>query len=160
MELIVSPHREMVLAERRGTFTVPDDLATVNCNCAYRLPCQGLSLNSLGQEHARLVTVARERAKTMRDRLALRGQALVGDLMLHGPWVTYGFEQHLADPDSSVWNQARAQQRPDGFYDDPSKVLGLVFERDAANPFSDYLLVGHFQMREVGFDQPVRVEVK
>lgn len=153
--IVARPHRELVLAVRRGTFTVPDAVATVNCNCAFRLPCEGLVLTSLPQESWELAKVARERAKTMAARLAVRGQRLIGDLRLHGPWISYNFEQHLVDADSSAWDQARKQERGDGVYEDPSALLPMVFERDAALPMSDYLLVGYFEMQEAGFDEPV-----
>jgi len=152
----VAPHTPKVPVTRRGSFSVPRDVATINCDCAFSVPCDGIALNALSQEHRALEIVARARAKTMVARLALRGQELKGQLWLHGPWASYLFEERLSDPDMSAFEQARVQRRPDGqVYEDTSVLLPMVFERDMAIPVSDYLLVGKFVMNEVVFDEPV-----
>jgi hypothetical protein len=140
--IVAQPTLEESLVARRGTFTVPDALATVNCDCALRKPCRGLALINLSFEHHALEIVARSRAKEMFEKLALRGQELKSDLMLHGPWVSQGYEDNLVDVGSSLWSRAEQEG-------DPRLILPFVYERDPNSGQSDYLLVGNFLIRNV-----------
>lgn len=117
--------------------TVPQEHALWNCNCALRKPCQGFLPAQLPIELHSLGLMLLENGRLFQQKLEPRGYELVGDLYVHGPWVSYEFNKHLADIESSAWQRAEEEN-------DPSYVLPFVFERDAASPYSDYLLVGNF----------------
>jgi len=77
------------------------------------------------------------------ERMAVRGYEWTGgDLRLHGPWVSYEFNQKLVDIEAVAWREAQS-------HDDPSLVLPFVIERAATSPYSDYLLIGQFLKRSV-----------
>jgi hypothetical protein len=132
------PDLERSLVQKRGIVTVPHEDAVVNCDCALRRPCDGLSLFDLPLSARTLELYLREMGNRFVSRMRVRGLEWVGgDLRLHGPWVSYDFNEKLADVESNAWKQAVRE-------DDPSGALPFVFERDASCPYSDYLLVGEF----------------
>lgn len=145
--LVVAPDLELSKVERRGILTVPSEDATASCRCPAGQPCEGLRLGMLPLASRTLEKYALEMADRFISRLAVRGYDLIGqEVRLHGPWVSYEFNQRLADVESSVWNEA--MRRNEDGDDDPAKALGFVFER-AFSPYSDYLLVGEFLKRNV-----------
>ena len=88
-----------------------------------------------------------EMGDRFKQRMAVRGYEQAGEMALHGPWPSYEFNRHLVDVNASMWREA---QRPDRDGDEhPEKMLDAVFERDAASPYSDYLIVGDFLKRAV-----------
>lgn len=135
--IVIVPELEKQLVQRRGIVTVPREDALAACWCGARQRCRGLSLNDLPLEMRKLEIHLKLMADKFRDRMAIRGYELIGDLRLHGPWVSYEFNQTLADVESTLWREAAKQ-------DDPSIALPFIIERNAASPYSDYLLVGDF----------------
>lgn len=134
--IVIAPDLETHLVQRRGIVTVPNEDALAACWCGARQRCPGLSLSQLPLEMRKLEIYLLEMAKKFQSRMAVRGYELVGDLRLHGPWVSYEFNQTLADTESALWREAEKQ-------DDLSHVLPFVHNR-AFSPYSDYLLVGDF----------------
>ena len=127
---------------RRGIVTVPDELATVSCDCLRRKPCSGLAVRSLPLDARALELQMLSMGQRFTERMAVRGYELIGGLGLHGPWPSYEFNKHLANIEADAWKQAEREQ-------DLSHVLPFVFERDAASPYKDYLLVGEFLKENV-----------
>lgn len=136
--IIVAPNLEKHLVVRRGILTVPQEDASVGCQCVHGRPCQGLSVNDLPLSARPLELYVRQMGDKFIARMAIRGFQLVGQkLRLHGPWPSYELNQHLTDVESAAWGEAKRQ-------DDPSLTLPFVFDRDASSPYMDYLLVGQF----------------
>jgi len=134
--LLVTPSLDKTIVQRRGIVTVPNELAKAACRCPG--PCNGISINTLPLPLRPLEIHLRQMGDRFIDRMRVRGFEWVGgDLRLHGPWVSYEFNQHVADVESAAWREAERSE-------DPSAILPFVFEQDAASPYSDYLLVGQF----------------
>lgn len=136
--ILITPHLERCLVERRGILTVPSEDAKAVCNCPGGRPCNGLIVRELPLHMRALELHVIKMEKKFVSRLAARGCELVGGLKLHGPWPSYDFNNRLTDIQTSMWEEAKRA-------DDPGLTLTAVFERDMAfNPYSDYLLVGDF----------------
>lgn len=136
--LIITPSLERSLVQKRGVVTVPQEDAVISCGCLLGRPCNGLALSELPLPARTLELYMREMGSRFVARMRVRGLEWVGgDLRLHGPWVSYEFNEKLVDVESSIWGQAVRE-------DDPASVLPFVGNRDAASPYSDYVLVGDF----------------
>lgn len=142
--LIFVPHLDIARIERRGILTVPSEEATVACDCTRGMPrCAGLVGDNLPLEAHALGLYVYEMGKQMIAKLAARGYEWLGTpLVLHGPYVSYEFNTYLADVETAAWKDAERQ-------DDPSKVLPYIIDRSAGSPYSDYLLIGEFLLRQV-----------
>lgn len=143
--LVIAPDLARSLVVERAYVTVPHEHALWNCDCALRKPCQGFLPGQLPLELHTLETMLLEMGAKFQQKLALRGYELAGDLYVHGPWVSMEFNQHITDIESSLWQRSVDEN-------DPSLVLPFVFERDAASPYSDYLLVGNFIVKNTLHD--------
>ena len=145
--IVVAPDLSLVKVVRRGILTVPVEDAAARCACPSP-SCSGLDVNTLPltaralQKHVLLM------GQRFIERMRVRGYELVGTLRLHGPWPSYDFNNTLADIESAGLNS-----------DDPADALGVVHNRQAFNPYSDYLLVGEFLKQAVLLDIPVEVKV-
>jgi len=140
--IVVAPELGISKVIRRGIVTVPEELATVSCDCLRRMNCKGLVVRELPLEARELELQMFSMGKRFIERMAVRGYESIGALGLHGPWPSYEFNKHLANIEAGAWKQAEREQ-------DLSHVLPFVFERDAASPYKDYLLVGEFLKRNV-----------
>ena len=69
--------------------------------------------------------------------------------MLHGPWESYDYANNLTDITSSVWFDARENERAWGRYADPTEIAALAFERNPESDMADYRLAGFFIVRNV-----------
>ena len=132
----------MARVVRRGIVTVPQEMATVACDCTRNQPCKGLVVADLPLSARGLELEMRRMGTRFVERLAVRGYEWLGELSLHGPWLSYEFNERLADIESEAWKRAVAEN-------DNSYLAPFVFERDAASPYKDYLLVGAFLYRNV-----------
>jgi len=148
--LVVVPELDISKVERRGVLTVPSEDAAVSCNCTRNRPCRGLIPGKMPLEARTLERHVLEMGTRFIERMQVRGYDLLGDLKLHGPWVSYEFNTRLADAESATWGEAMTPNS-DGD-DDPAKAVGFVFER-AFSPYSDYLLVGDFLKKNVLIEQ-------
>jgi len=133
---------DLAVTTRIAYVTVPRELATVNCDCAYNRSCKGLEINGLPLTARALELHLRDIGYQFVNRMEVRGLQYFNDMRLHGPWVSKEFDKRLIDVQSELF--ARAMKE-----DDPSLVLPFVIEDNAASPYSDYLLVGKFIMRPV-----------
>lgn len=140
MHAVVAPELGISKVVRRGIVTVPEEMAKVECSCLRREPCSGLA--ELPLEARELELHIRGMADKFTRRMAVRGFELVGGLRLHGPWPSYEFNERLANIEAEAWKRAEQEQ-------DRSYLLPFVFERDAASPYKDYLLVGEFLKENV-----------
>ena len=140
--LVFVPHLDVTPVQRRGILTVPAEDAVVSCNYPSGLPCEGLPADNLPLAAHALGLYVYDMGKRFIDRMAARGYEWMGNLRLHGPWPSYEFNRYLADVESSVWREAARE-------DDHSLVLPYVIDRAASSPYSDYLLVGDFMVRNV-----------
>lgn len=136
--LVITPSLEKSLIQRRGIVTVPDEDATISCECVSARPCNGLTVRELPLEARTLESHMRMMGDKFVSRMRARGLEWVGgDLRLHGPWPSYEFNRTMADVESSMWRQAESE-------DEPRHVLPMVIERAPVGGYSDYLLVGDF----------------
>lgn len=133
---------DLAVAERTAYVTVPREMATVNCDCAYNRPCKGLEVNGLPLTARALESHLREIGYRFINRMEVRGLQYLNDMRLHGPWVSREFDRRMADVRSDLFVRAEREN-------DPSLVLPFVVDQSAASPYSDYLLVGKFIMRPV-----------
>lgn len=138
--IVVAPELGISRVTRRGIVTVPEEMALVSCNCLRRKPCPGLTALPLEARELELQMLAMGQKFT--ERMAVRGYELIGGLVIHGAWPSYEFNQRLVDVEAQAWKTAEKEQ-------DLSHVLPFVFERDAASPYKDYLLVGDFLKQNV-----------
>lgn len=149
--IIVTPELERSIVTRRGIVTVPVEMATVSCNCVARKPCAGLVVDKLPLSVRELERHLRGMGDKFISRMRVRGYEWMGDIKLHGPFDSYEFNEHMANVESELWRRASRD-------DDPSHVLPLVFERNAASPYKDYLLVGDFLAKNVFTEVIVKEE--
>ncbi len=141
--IVVTPDLNLVIVEERGVVTVPIEDATVRCNCPVGIPCAGLDVDKMPLEARTLQQHLYMMGQKFIERMEIRGFKHTGKpLRLHGPWPSYDFNNNLANMESSLWAEAKAK-------DDPSLVLGYVFDRETFNPYMDYLLIGEFLEKEV-----------
>ena len=140
--IIVSPELGVSLVTRRGIVTVPEEMAMVSCGCPHNKPCTGLVIRNLPLPARELELQLTAMGERFIDRMRVRGFDLAGALVLHGPWPSYEFNQRLLDTESEA--ARRAEQEGDLSY-----LLPFVFERNAASPYKDYLLVGDFLKQNV-----------
>jgi len=140
LNFLITPTLEKSLVSRRGIATVPEEMATVSCECVTRKPCSGLAAFPLVARNLEL-ELARM-GKLMVGRLARRGYEWLGELKIHGPWPSYEFNERLADIEAEAWKRAAVEK-------DLSYTLPFVFEWNAASPYKDYLLVGDFLLQNV-----------
>ena len=140
MHIVVAPSLGVSKVVRRGIVTVPEEMATVSCDCLQRKSCSGLA--ELPLEARDLELHIRGMADKFISRMAVRGFESIGGLRLHGPWPSYEFNERLANIEAEAWRRAEQEQ-------DRSYLLPFVFERDAASPYKDYLLVGEFLKENV-----------
>ena len=146
--LVVAPELDIVKVSRRGILTVPAEDATAACFCPVGQPCRGLMPNALPLTSRTLERHVLHMADRFKARLAVRGYELVEhSLRLHGPWPSYELNRRLVDVEASMWREAQRADRNGDMHHE--KMLEAVFERDAASPYSDYLLVGDFLKQAV-----------
>ena len=145
MNFVIAPELEQVLVVRRGILTVPAEDALARCKCPRA--CSGLAPDKLPLRMRQLELYVMEMAEKFQSRQAIRGHELVGGLVLHGPFPSYNFNDHLSDVQSSIWNDTKPDKNGD---EHPEHALTVVFEREMAfNPYMDYLLVGTFLKQAV-----------
>lgn len=103
-----------------------------------------MDVEALPLAYRALQSYVRQMGDKFINRLAIRGYDLVSGLRLHGPWPSYGFNEHLSDVKTSLWKQADREN-------DLSPLLGEVFNQEgrAFSPYVDYLLVGAFLKQAV-----------
>ena len=133
---------DLAVTTRTAYVTVPWELATVNCDCAYNRSCKGLDVNGLPLTARALELHLREIGYRFINRMEVRGLRYLNDMRLHGPWVSKEFDRRMVDIQSDLF--ARAERE-----NDPSLVLPFVVDQGATSPYSDYLLIGKFIMRPV-----------
>ena len=106
--VLVAPELEKSLVQRRGIVTVPVEDATVSCPCVMGKPCHGLLVNGLPLTARALELHMRAMGDRFIARMRVRGYEWSGkDLRLHGPWVSYEFNQRLVDVEAAIWAQAK-----------------------------------------------------
>lgn len=141
--LVVTPSLEKSLIQRRGIVTVPDEDASVSCECVRGRPCHGIEVSKIPLEARTLESHMRVMGDRFISRMRARGAEWIGgDLKMHGPWPSYQFNQTMADVGSSLWAQAERE-------DDLNHALPFIIEQPTENGYSDYLLVGDFMVRNV-----------
>lgn len=145
--LLIAPDLGLSLVTRRGIVTVPQEIAGWSClGCGKGRTCGGFVPGELPSSLNRAAWQLEEAllagGKRFEERLAVRGYERIGDFKVHGPWLSYDFNNRLADVEATAWAQAKRE-------DDPRHALPFVIERDAALPYSDYLIVGEFLVRSV-----------
>ena len=145
--IIVGPNLPIVKVVRRGILTVPVEDASVRCSCPSPT-CQGLDVNALPLTSRALQKYVFTMGDRFIERSRIRGYEAVGTLRLHGPWVSYDFNNTLADIESAALSS-----------EDPADALGFVHNRETFSPYSDYVLVGEFLKQVVVLDIPVEVNV-
>ena len=129
---------------RRGILTGPVEAAGVRCPCAggpgY---CAGVAVDDIPLEHRTLQQHVMAMGEKFAAGMGARGYEFSGQPMrLHGPFPSYDLNAHLADAQSARFAQAQREN-------DPSLVLGFVFERDGAyNPYADYVFWALFFRNE------------
>ena len=133
---------DLAVTTRTAFVTVPNEMATVNCDCALNRSCEGLDVNGLPLTSRALELHIREIGYRFVNRMEVRGLQYFNDMRLHGPWVSREFDRRMADVKSDLF--ARAERE-----NDPSLVLPFVVDQGADSPYSDYLLIGKFIMRPV-----------
>ena len=146
--ILVAPDLGVVLIRRQGSFTLPQENATVACLCPERKPCGGVDIDKFPQSEASFMHVAKDMGNRFIERQKPRGFEfpLSGQLVLHGPFPSYEFNTRLADAESSMFRDAK---RPDKNGDEhPELALPFVFERDAFSPYADYVFVGMFLFKD------------
>ena len=143
MNIVITPDLEIGIAIQKGVVTVPYEDAIVRCNCPDRKMCAGIDVDKMPLEARTLQRHLYMMGQKFIERMAVRGYKHPGKpLRLHGPWPSYDFNNHLANMESSTWAEAMR-------LDDPSLVLGYVFDRTAFEPYMDYLLIGEFLTKAV-----------
>ena len=145
--IVAVPDLPIVKIVRRGILTVPIEDASVRCACPTPR-CAGLDVNTLPLTARALQKHVLGMGQRFTERMRVRGFELVGTLRLHGPWVSYDFNNTLSDIESATLNT-----------ENPADSLGLVHNRAAFSPYSDYVLVGEFLKQAVLLDIPVEVKV-
>lgn len=145
--LLIAPDLDRVVIKRQGIFTLPAEDALVRCGCNGR-PCSGVDASHLPQEWAKFETTARRLGDMFIERQAIRGFEWVsGSMRLHGPFPSYDFNRHLADVESEAMRQAGKRDKADDM-EHPERTLGIVFEREAFNPYVDYVFVASFLFKD------------
>ena len=152
--IIVAPELPKVIVYRRGVFSVPVEHGLVGCSCSQRVEmltdearnCVGWRIGQLPLPARLLELEALRLGWRFIERMRVRGYEPLGEdasLRLHGPWLSYNFDDTLNDVDSSVFRDA---ERPDKWGDaHPEKVLGFVQNAPSAiEEKFDYLLIGAF----------------
>ena len=149
--LIVTPELEKSLVWKRGILTVPKEDAAISCDCVARKPCRGLVIRDLPLEAGPLRRYAETMGKRFIDRQRVRGCEFMGEMRLHGPWESYEFNRMAMYVESEAWRHAAQEQ-------DLSYVLPYVIERNGTSPYSDYVLLGNFLVRNVLTEVVVKEE--
>src|SRR3990167_6546612 len=108
--LLVTPGLGKSLIWRRGILTVPNEDATVSCDCVARRPCHGLVVNDLPLVARTLQLYVQEMGRLFVERLRVRGYEWLGEMRLHGPWESYEFNRTLTDIEDQAWKQAERDQ--------------------------------------------------
>ena len=152
--IIVLPELGSSIVHRRGVFSVPAEYGLVGCACSRRVEmltdqprlCNGWSVGQLPIAARLLELEALRLGSRFVERMKIRGYEPVGHdarLRLHGPWLSYNFDDILADPDSSVFRDA---ERPDRNGDThPELTLGFIHDAPSkVEEKFDYLLIGAF----------------
>lgn len=155
--ILIAPSLDKVLVERRGIFTVPVENATVKCWCTVGKPCQGVSIDSLPQAFHSFVMWAKQMGEMFIERQKPRGFEFPtsGELRLHGPFPSYDLNNQLADVESTALKEA--MQRDKDGVEHPEKAVPFVFEREAFNPYMDYVFIGSFLFKDRMTDLEVSV---
>ena len=145
---VVAPDLPIVKVVRRGILTVPIEDAAVRCACPSP-SCAGLDVNTLPLTARTLQRHVFMLGQRFIERMRIRGyeQSPGATLRLHGPWVSYEFNNTLADIESSALSPEAT----------PMDALALAHTRAAFSPYSDYVLVGEFLKQAVLLDIPVEV---
>src|SRR3990167_5238627 len=86
---------DLAVAERTAYVTVPNEIAVVNCDCAFNRPCKGLSVNSLPLTARALEMHLRELGYRFISRMEVRGLQYLNDMRLHGPWVSREIDKRM-----------------------------------------------------------------
>ena len=149
--LLVAPELERSLVWRRGILTVPKEDATISCDCVTGKPCRGLVVRDLPLEASQLQRYVQEMGTRFVDRLRVRGYDWLGEMRLHGPWESYEFNKMAMDIESEAWKRAEEES-------DLSYILPFVIEKDGTSPYSDYVLLGNFLLRNVLTEVVVKEE--
>src|SRR3990167_5155619 len=152
--LLLRPDLGQVIVHRRGVFSVPVEYGLVGCSCSRRVEmltdearnCVGWRIGQLPLPARLLELEALRLGWKFIARMKVRGYEPVGEdaaLRLHGPWLSYNFDDILTDPDSSVFRDA---ERPDRNGDThPELTLGFIHDAPSkVEEKFDYLLIGAF----------------
>src|SRR3990172_3391238 len=148
---LVTPELEKSLVWRRGILTVPNEDATVSCDCVARKPCRGLVVRDLPLEVGALRRYIEEMGRRFIERQQARGCEFMGEMRLHGPWESYEFNQMAMHIENEAWKRAAQEE-------DLSYVLPYIIERNGTSPYSDYILLGNFLVRNVLTEVVVKEE--
>ena len=131
-EILIAKDLELRKVQRRGTITVPAEMAT--------LVCKGKRIDDIPLAHRRLELVLREAATRMIARQAVRGVKYYDHDGVHvyGPFPSYEFNGHLLDIDTF-------DERDDQVLADLTRPTPQVI-----GAYADYLIViSFFRMPEV-----------
>lgn len=141
-QLLVIHETELCPVWRRGILTVPVEDAGVRCSCATGRYCPGVSVDDIPLAHRALQLHVTAMGERFISGIAKLGYTFSGQpLRLHGPFPSYDLNAHLSDAQSWAFKQAQIEN-------DPNHVLGFVFEREAFNPYADYVFWGCFFRNE------------
>ena len=149
--LLVAPELEKSLVWKRGILTVPNEDATISCDCVVGRNCQGLVVGDLPLKVRKLQLYIEAMGKRFIERQQARGCEWTGEMRLHGPWESYEFNRTAMQIENEAWRRAAQEQ-------DLSYVLPYVIERNGASPYSDYVLLGNFLARNVLTEVVVKEE--
>ena len=149
--LLVSPELGKSVVWRRGILTVPNEDAAISCNCVARRPCRGLVVGDLPLEVRKLQLYVQEMGTRFVERLKVRGYEWLGEMRLHGPWESYEFNKMAQNIEDAAWKRAEKES-------DLSHVLPFIIEKDGTSPYSDYVLLGNFLVRNVLTEVVVKEE--
>ena len=141
----------MSLVWKRGILTVPNEDAAISCDCVVGRNCHGLVVGNLPLETRTLQLYIEAMGKRFIERQRARGCEWMGEMRLHGPWESYEFNRTVMQIENAAWRQAEQEG-------DLSYVLPYVIERNGTSPYSDYVLLGNFLVRNVLTEVVVKEE--
>ena len=152
-ELIIAPDIGFAPIERSGVFTMFREDARLECNCPKKrgMGCGGIAIDDIPLQFRTFQLVAQRYAKRFIERMKPRGYAYMdgSDIVFHGPFPSYDFDNNLSDIDSA----AKAMLPGKDGEEHPENMLSFVFEQSGG--LVDYVLVATFLIRDEYTDIPV-----
>lgn len=145
-EVIVRPHLGKAVLRRQGVFTIPGELAALECRCPQaRGPCGGIDINRIPLQYRQFQLVVRHWGDRFIDLQRVRGFDWAGGFLeLHGPWPSFNLANSMLDG-GSPYVRSWGQREEDGLEHPEKALLALV---KATLNRMDYILVGDFWFQD------------